>query len=91
MENLIKKDCTTIYVVVRHIIVDSGEVEFDSKPFLNKEDAFNYFKSIVDEELVYANKKEWIIETNTNDEFCAYEDGYYATSHSCIKIEEHII
>ncbi len=89
--NIISKDGTTIYVVVQHIVEDCDELTLESKPFLKKEEALAYFNAISDEELLRSTQNGWIIETNTNYEFCAHEDGYYGHNHSFAKIEEHII
>lgn len=89
--NIKPKDGTTIYVVVQHIVEDCSELTLESKPFFEKEEALAYFNAIADEELLRSTQKDWKIETNTNCEFCAYEDGYYAQNHSFAKIEEHII
>lgn len=81
---------TKVYIVVQHIVEDCCEVTLETKPFFEQEEAFRYFNSIAKEEYIRALEKGWEIES-TCDEFCAFEDGYYAQNHSYVTIGEHII
>ena len=51
------------------------------------DDARAIFNEYVDEERKLAENNGWNIETDTNDVFEAYEDGYYAASHTRLYIQ----
>jgi hypothetical protein len=86
-----KKQIIAVFVVMRHIIENCEEIEFDSSVFSSYEEALEHFNSIKKEERMQAKQKNWIIDTDTNEEFCAYDDGYYSDSHSCIQLTKHEI
>lgn len=52
------------------------------------EEALEVFKEHVEEEREFANDRNWCVETDTDLEFSAYEDGYYVSEHTRIHIVE---
>lgn len=51
------------------------------------DDARAIFAEHISEERELAENNGWNIETDTNDVFEAYEDGYYAASHTRLYIQ----
>lgn len=80
-----------IYSVLISVVSDGEVIRLDTTPFRTIEQAVAYKTTIVDDERNYAERDDFIIEADNDDQFLAYEDGYFCTNHISIEIVEHEI
>lgn len=81
----------SIYVLNINQVYDCESLKNDIEVFAKLEDAKKEFNKFVKEERKNAKNDDWVIETDTEFEFEAYEDGEYSTNHSVASIEEKTI
>ena len=60
----------------------------DVRVFEYLEDGEKAFNEIVEEERKVANDNEYVIEYDDSRYFEAYEDGYFAHNHICVRLFE---
>ena len=77
----------SIWVVRTDCIFDFMDMNKGVKVFRKREDAQEHFNALVEQEREVAEDNEWEIESDTDDYFEAYPDGYYGTSHSVVSLE----
>lgn len=71
-----------IYLVVTHAVSDCEDCGVGTQVFSTYEDAHRAFGNYVSGEMAYiAEEEDWIVE-QSEDSFCAYEDGRYSESHT---------
>ena len=75
-----------IWVVRTDCVFDFEDMNKTVKVFRKSEDAQEYFNALVEQERKVAEDNEWEIESDTDDYFEAYPDGYYGTSHSVVSL-----
>lgn len=81
-----------IYTLIQHIVEDGEELTLKVTPYTSLEEAKNNLKEIVEnDERPNSYKKGWLIDTDNDVDFLAYEEGYYATNHSMITIQTDTI
>lgn len=80
-----------VYVLNIDQVFDFQTLKNDIEVFESLEDAKEEFNKFVETERKNAEKDDWVIETDTELDFEAYEDGEYASNHSVASIEEKTI
>ena len=79
------KKCKTmkeIYLVVAHAVSNCEDCGVGTQIFSAYEDAHRAFDNYVSGEMAYIAEEEgWIVE-QSEDSFCAYEDGRYSENHT---------
>lgn len=80
-----------IYSVLISVVSDGEVVRLDTTPFRTREQAVGYKTTITDDERNYAKRDGFIVDADDEDQFLAYEDGYFCTNHISIEIVEHEI
>lgn len=81
----------SIWIVRTDCIFDFEDMNKKNKVFRKREDAQEYFNTLVEQEREFAEDNEWEIDSDTDDYFEAYPDGYYGTSHSVVSLEREPI
>lgn len=77
------------YVVLIYQIIDCEELEFKAFTFDNMDDTQKKFNELVKREIKFAKERDWVLDDeNCSTYFCSYEKGYYANTHTIIKIQE---
>ena len=76
----------SVWCLKTHIVDDCTTINDEIRLFFSKEKAKSVFDNIVEEERKFAESKEWEIDEDSEFSFEAYEDGYYAHSHSCVDL-----
>jgi hypothetical protein len=76
----------SIWVVRTDCVFDFEDMNKTVKVCRKREDAQEYFNALVEQEREVAEDNEWEIESDTDDYFEAYPDGYYGTSHSVVSL-----
>ena len=77
-----------VWCVKKHIVNFYETITDEVRLFNSLEDAARFFGEVVDEERRLATENEWVIEYDDNYNFNAYEEGYYAKSHSYVSLFE---
>lgn len=77
----------SVWIVRTDCIFDFEDMNKTVKVFRKREDAQEHFNALVEQERKVAEDNEWEIESDTDDYFEAYPDGYYGTSHSVVSLE----
>lgn len=80
-----------IYLVVNHAVCDLEDYGVGTIAFEKEKDAKNYFNEQVEYEKNEIDGLNWIISTDSDTEFEAYEDGNYTRNHTMCEIRELII
>jgi hypothetical protein len=80
-----------IFLVVCHAVCNLEDCGINIIAFEKKEDAKKYFNEQVEYEKDEINGLDWIISTDTDTEFEAYEDGDYTRKHTMCEIRELVI
>ena len=80
-----------IYLVVSHAICDLEDCGIGTVAFLKEEDAKSYFREQVEGEKYAIEGLDWVISSDTDTAFEAYEDGDYTRNHTMCEIRELVI
>lgn len=80
-----------IYLVVSHAVNDYSDCGVGTTAFNTREMAEKFFHEQVENEKSAIAGFDWVIGSDTNKEFEAYEEGYYAQNHTFIEIRELVI
>lgn len=78
----------SVFCVHIDIVDESGVITNTPKLFQDAKDAVKFFMQEAMKERKIAKGKDWIIEDDDEDTFCAYEDGYYNNNHVSITLRE---
>ena len=71
-----------IYVFTYHAACECEYLGTVNKVFRTKEEALKAFKEGKEDEMIYVKRYEWIIGTDTDEHFEAYEEGDYCANHT---------
>ena len=77
-----------VWVFTRDMAWDNEILLNEIRVFDHREDAVKALKEWRDDEIKTDNAACWTIETDTDELFEAYEEGYYTANHSVGKITE---
>lgn len=80
-----------IYLVVSHAVCDLEDYDVGTIAFEKEDDAKKYFDEQVEMEKAEIDGEGWIISSNTDTEFEAYEEGDYTRNHTMCEIRELVI
>lgn len=80
-----------VYLVVNHAVQDCSDFGIGTLCFDSYEKAQRVFREIVNDEKCAITDLDWVIGTDTEDEFVAYEDGYYSGNHTMVEIRDIVI
>lgn len=80
-----------IYLVVNHAVCDLEDYGVGTIAFEKEDDAKKYFDEQVEMEKAEIDGEGWIISSNTDTEFEAYEEGDYTRNHTMCEIRELVI
>lgn len=76
-----------MYLFVAHQVCNSEDWGIVTRLFHTIEEAQNHLKEFVADEKRYAERAGWEIEESDN-EFSAWEEGYYSEEHTVCEIRE---
>lgn len=80
-----------IYLVVTHAVSDLEDCGVATQVFSTYDKAKKAFDAYVSGEMSYIAEYEgWVIE-QSEDSFCAYEDGRYSESHTFGEIRKIVV
>lgn len=80
-----------IYLVVSHAVCDLEDYGVGTIAFEKEEDAKKYFDEQVEMEKAEIDGEGWIVSSDTDTEFEAYEEGDYTRNHTMCEIRELVI
>lgn len=80
-----------IYLVVNHAVCDLEDCGVGTIAFEKEEDAKEFFNDQVAGEKDAIKGLDWVVSSDTDTEFEAYEDGGYTGNHTLCEIRELVI
>ena len=80
-----------IFLVINHAVCDLEDYGVGTIAFEKEEDAKKYFNEQVAYEKDAIDGLDWIISSDTDTEFEAYEDGDYTRNHTMCEIRGLVI
>lgn len=80
-----------VYLVICNAIQDCSDLGIGTSCYDSYEKAKKVFKEIVEDEKRAIDGLDWVIGDDGDDNFLAYEDGYYAQNHTMVEIREMVI
>lgn len=75
-----------VWVFTRDMAWRDEQLDNELRVFAKKEDAVKALKEWRDDEIKTDQEAGWIVDTDTDELFEAYEEGYYTGNHSVGKI-----
>lgn len=79
-----------IYLVVSSAVNDCEDYGIGTIAFDSRAKAEKFFRSQVEQEKEAIKDFDWVIE-ESEDSFCAYEDGNYSANHTIQEIREMVV
>ena len=80
-----------IFLVINHAVCDLEDYGISTIVFEEEEDAKKFFNEQVEGEKDAIEGLDWVISSDTDTEFEAYEDGDYTRNHTMCEIRELVI
>jgi hypothetical protein len=80
-----------VYLVINNAVQECADLGVGTSCYDSYDKARKVFQDIVMDERQVVEDSGWKIETDTDEEFVAYEEGYYNTNHTWVEIREMII
>jgi hypothetical protein len=80
-----------IFLVLNHAVNDYEDCGIGTIAYEKEEDAKELFKAHVMEEKKSIENLDWVISSDTDDLFEAYEEGNYSRNHTFCSIRELVI
>ena len=85
------KEDMTIYTILMIALYDGAIEEYDAKSFRSLDDAKDHFQKWVGYYRQDAVQDGWVIDTDKDDEFYAYEKEFGSINHYYFEITENTI
>ena len=80
-----------VYVLTIEQVWDYEQINLQTKVYYTEKDAKAAFKRWRDDEIKTVKENEWVIETDNDTNFEAFEDGFYARNHSYASVSSRLV